>query len=164
MEYPVKKLLIVREDKEPELFGEPRPGVAHINYLIDYIEKSYPEDDAIHRFKVSGDPNQIASALNLLKNAIICMNIIDEKTMKYSNSTIVFVPENMSPELQDKFKEITPFLNNFKEIIASTTFLERNREGRLELVDEQIDLDNRLPIEDKMETIIKASCKRGKSK
>ena len=164
MEYPIKKLLIVREDKEPEFFGEPRPGVAHIDYLIDYIEESYPEDDAIHRFKRSGDPNQVASALNLLKNAIICMNIIDEKTMNYSNGTIVFVPENMSPELQDKFRSITPFLSNFRDIIASTTTLERNREGRLELVDEQIDLDNRSPIEDKIDTIIKTSLGKRKTR
>lgn len=162
MEYPVKKLLIIREDKEPEFFGEAKDGLAHINFLVDYIEQNYHENDSIQRFKASGDPNQIASALNLFKNTIICMNEVDEKNKKYLPVSIVFVPENMSDILQDKLKEVSPFLDGFREIIACTTKVERNAKGHLELVDEQIDLDNSLPIEDKIDAIIKGST--GKSK
>ena len=165
MEYPVKKLLIIKEGIEPEFFGDPVPGSYHVGYLIDYIEKNYPEDDAIHRWKASSEPNQIACALSHLKNSIICMNEVNEEKGVYVPLLVtILVPENMSEELEDKFRSMKPFFNKFKNVVGCTTKLESDNYGRRYLIDEQIDIDNRLSMDDKIEEIISKSKTNSNSK
>lgn len=158
MNYPVKKLLIIKEDQEPEFYGDPETYSSHIDYLKDYIMENYDSKDYIQKWKRAGSPNQLAGALSLFKNIIISMNIFD-KYGRCSDTCIISIPSEISEELQESFRKMTPFFSQFDNIIACKQVVVTDKDGFTYLEDESIDLDYCKTTEDKIETIIKNTSK-----
>ena len=160
MEYPIKKLLFISEDKEPEFYGEPVEGSAHIEYLRDYIIDNYSPNDKIHGVRRAGEPRDMAVILSNFKNVIISMNDVDVKRHEYLPTCILSVPEDMSETLQEKFREMIPFFEQFKFISAYRQKRVEYPDGLSYLTYDLIETNPELSVEDQINGIIDSFSKK----